>query len=267
MIRIAISGAAGRMGRSLIEICAETAGVTVGAAVERADSPLIGRDICALAGGNERGVPLVASLASVTDKFDVLIDFTSPSATIANLEVCRMAGKHMVIGTTGLDVGHRGMINEASRDIAIVAAPNMSIGVNVCFKLAELAARIVGKETDIEIVETHHSQKKDAPSGTALRFGEIVAGALGRDLKSCAVFQRQGETGPRRTGTIGFESIRAGDIVGDHTVMFAAAGERIEITHRASSRATFAAGALRAAQWVMGKERGLYDMQDVLGLR
>ncbi|MBI2994072.1 MAG: 4-hydroxy-tetrahydrodipicolinate reductase [Gammaproteobacteria bacterium] len=267
MIRIAIAGAAGRMGRSLIEACDATPGVTVGAAVERADSPFIGRDLCALAGGNERSVPFLANLAAATGQFDVLVDFTNPSATIANLEVCRAAGKRMVIGTTGLDGAQRAIVDAGSRDIAIVVAPNMSIGVNLCFKLAELAARVVGDDTDIEIVEAHHSQKKDAPSGTALRFGEIIAGALGRDLRACAVYKREGETGPRRPGTIGFESIRAGDIVGDHTVLFASAGERIEITHRASTRATFAAGALRAAQWIMGRERGLFDMQDVLGLR
>ena len=266
-VRIAICGAAGRMGRTLIEVCAESRSVTLGAAIERADSPLIGRDISELSGGPTAGVRIASGLTTVNDAFDVLIDFTSAEAAIANLEQCRAAGKRMVIGTTGFNAAQSGAIEAASRDIAIVAAPNMSIGVNLCFKLAELAARIVGRDADIEIIEAHHSHKTDAPSGTALRFGNIIAGELGRDLESCAVYGRHGQTGPRKAGTIGFETIRAGDIVGDHTVLFAAPGERVEITHRAANRKTFAAGALRAAQWVMGKKSGLYDMQDVLGLR
>lgn len=267
MIRIAICGAAGRMGRTLLELCGATPGVSPGAAIERPDSTLIGRDIGELTGGAKTGVRIVSDIGAVTEQFDVLIDFTVADAAIANMEQCRAAGKRMVIGTTGFNAVQRKLMEAAVGDIAIVAAPNMSIGVNLCFKLVEVAARSIGQDTDIEIIEAHHGQKKDAPSGTALRFGELIAQALGRDLNDCAVYGRHGQTGPRDHRTIGFESIRAGDIVGDHTVLFAAPGERVEISHRATDRKTYAAGALRAAQWVMGKKSGLYDMQDVLGLR
>ncbi len=255
------------MGRSLVEAAQGQGLVDVGAAIERPDSAHLGHDAGELAGVGRLGVDVVADLAAVLDDFDVLIDFTRPDATLEHLAHCRAAGKRMVIGTTGFTDGGRGALLDAAADIAIVLAPNMSVGVNLCFKLLDLAARVLGEEVDIEIIEAHHRHKVDAPSGTALRMGEVVAQALGRDLKSCAVYGRQGVTGERSRATIGFETVRAGDIVGEHTVMFAGSGERMEITHRASSRMTFAAGALRAARWVMQHPRGMFDMQDVLSLR
>lgn len=266
MIRIAICGAAGRMGRTLLEVCRDTDDVSLGAAIEHAGSPVLGMDAGEMAGIGRQGVSIVSDINQVINDFDVLIDFTLADAVLANLECCCAAGRRMVIGTTGLDDSQKQAIHKAAADIAIVFAPNMSIGVNLVFRLAQLAARIIGADTDIEIIEAHHNQKQDAPSGTAVRLGEIIAAELGRDLKDCAVYGRQGHTGARDPKTIGFETIRAGDIVGDHTVMFAASGERVEITHKASSRKTFANGAVRAARWVMEKESGLYDMQDVLGL-
>jgi len=267
MIKIAVTGAGGRMGRTLIEAVTGTEGMMLGAATERPDSSLIGTDAGELAGIGANGVILSDSLSKVTDDFDVLIDFTAPAASMAHLEICRSHGKFTVIGTTGLSDENKARLQEASSDIGIVFAPNMSVGVNLCLKLLDLAARVMGDEVDIEIVEAHHRHKVDAPSGTALRMGEVVADALGRDLKTCAVYGREGHTGERDRGIIGFETIRAGDIVGDHTVMFADIGERVEITHKASSRMTFANGAARAAGWIMGRGKGLYDMQDVLGLK
>ena len=266
MTRIAITGAAGRMGRSLIEACQQTDGLDVTVALEHPENSLLGSDAGDLAGIGKLGVTLGADLAAVTDAFDVLIDFTRPEPTLANLELCRQAGRRMVIGTTGFSDEQKAQIADAARDIAIVFAPNMSVGVNLCLKLLDTAARVLGDELDVEIIEAHHRHKVDAPSGTALRMGEVVAAALGRDLKTCAVYGREGHTGERDSKTIGFETIRAGDIVGDHTVMFAGSGERVEITHKASSRMTFANGAVRAAAWLMGRETGLFDMQDVLGL-
>ncbi|MEW6648469.1 MAG: 4-hydroxy-tetrahydrodipicolinate reductase [Pseudomonadota bacterium] len=267
MIRVAVTGAAGRMGRVLIEACQQAEGVTLGAAIERPGSSVIGVDAGELAGIGRNGVAVTDNLAAVAGEFDVLIDFTRPEVTLANLAACRAAGKRMVIGTTGLDAAQKATLAEAGQEIGIVSAPNMSVGVNLCLKLLDMAARVLGDEVDIEIIEAHHRHKVDAPSGTALAMGETVAAALGRDLKECAVYGRQGHTGERDRKTIGFETIRAGDIVGDHTVLFAALGERVEITHKASSRMTFAKGAVRAAAWLMQKERGLYDMQDVLDLR
>ncbi|MEA2092967.1 MAG: 4-hydroxy-tetrahydrodipicolinate reductase [Pseudomonadota bacterium] len=267
MTRIAITGAAGRMGRSLIEACQQTEGLEISVALEHPECSLIGSDAGELAGIDELGVPLGADLSAVTDDFDVLIDFTRPEVTLANLEVCRKAGRRMVIGTTGFSDAQRARITAAAQDNAIVFAPNMSVGVNLCLKLLDLAARVLGDEVDIEVIEAHHRHKVDAPSGTALRMGEVVAEALGRDLKTCAVYGREGHTGERDSKTIGFETIRAGDIVGDHTVLFAGTGERVEITHKASSRMTFANGAARAAAWLMAHETGLFDMQDVLGLK
>ncbi|QKT02594.1 4-hydroxy-tetrahydrodipicolinate reductase [Ectothiorhodospiraceae bacterium 2226] len=266
MTRIAIAGAGGRMGRSLIEASRLFAELTVVAATERAGSSLLGTDAGELAGVGRLGVPLVAELGEAAP-FDVLVDFTGPQATLAHLAYCRAQGRRMVIGTTGLDEAARAEIRAAAADTAIVFAPNMSVGVNLCFKLLEVAAQVLGDDVDIEIIEAHHRHKVDAPSGTALRMGEVVAQALGRDLAQCAVYGREGQTGARPREVIGFETIRAGDIVGEHTVMFAADGERVEITHKASSRLTFARGALRAAAWLMGRPAGLYDMQDVLGLR
>jgi 4-hydroxy-tetrahydrodipicolinate reductase len=266
MTRIAITGAAGRMGRSLIEACTQTDGVDVTVALEHPDNSLLGSDAGDLVGVGKLGVLIGADLAAVVDDFDVLIDFTRPAPTLVNLEVCRQASRRMVIGTTGFSEAEKGQIKAASRDTAVVFAPNMSVGVNVCLKLLDMAARVLGDEVDIEIIEAHHRHKVDAPSGTALRMGEVVADALGRNLKDCAVYGREGHSGERDRKTIGFETIRAGDIVGDHTVLFAGTGERIEITHKASSRMTFANGALRAASWLTGRKTGLFDMQDVLGL-
>ena len=266
MVRVAVTGAAGRMGRVLIEAC-QVDGVKLGAAIERPGSSVIGVDAGELAGIGRLGVAVVDDLAAVSGDFDVLIDFTRPEVTLANLAVCRAAGKRMVIGTTGLDAAQKAALAEAGKVMGVVFAPNMSVGVNLCLKLLDMAARVLGDEVDIEIIEAHHRHKVDAPSGTALAMGETVAKALGRDLKECAVYGRQGHTGERDRKTIGFETIRAGDIVGDHTVLFAALGERVEITHKASSRMTFAKGAVRAAQWLMQKDSGLYDMQDVLDLR
>lgn len=265
MTRIAIVGAAGRMGRSLIEACHGTAGLKLAVAVERQGSPALGSDAGELAGIGRLGVAVSDTL--VPEAFDVLVDFTRPEVTMANLAVCQRAGKKMVIGTTGFTAEQRPFLEKAGKEIALVVAPNMSVGVNLCFKLLETAARVLGDEVDIEIVEAHHRHKVDAPSGTALRMGEVVAQALGRDLKQCAVYGREGNTGERDRKTIGFATVRAGDIVGDHTVLFAGIGERVEITHKASSRMTFANGAMRAAQWLADRKQGLFDMQDVLGLR
>lgn len=267
MTRIAITGAAGRMGRSLIEAVHNTDGMELTAALEHPESSLLGSDAGEMAGIGTAGVNIVSDLASVAGDFDVLIDFTRPGPTLANLAICRDAGKRMVIGTTGFDDAQKRQIAEAAGDIGVVFAPNMSVGVNLCLKLLDMAARVLGDEVDIEVIEAHHRHKVDAPSGTALRMGEVVAEALGRDLKDCAVYGREGVTGERDRKTIGFETIRAGDIVGDHTVLFAGTGERVEITHKASSRMTFASGAVRAAGWLMARDAGLFDMQDVLGLR
>jgi 4-hydroxy-tetrahydrodipicolinate reductase len=266
-IRVAVSGAAGRMGRKVVQAITEAEGLVVGAASEQPQSSLIAADAGELAGVGHLGVALRPDLEPLVDAFDVLVDFTAPVATMRHLELCRSAGRRMVIGTTGLDADQRAAVAAAGEEIAIVFAPNMSVGVNLCFKLLDIAARVLGDAVDVEIIEAHHRYKVDAPSGTALRMGEVIAAALGRDLGEVAVFGREGRTGPRDRRTIGFEAIRAGDVVGEHTVWFAADGERVEIAHRASSRMTFAGGAVRAARWVAGKDKGLYDMQDVLGLK
>ena len=265
--RIAVTGAAGRMGRHLIEACRTASDVALSAALERPGSSMIGLDAGEMAGLGALGVRISDDLSAATRAFDVLIDFTRPEVTLKNLEICRAAGRRIVIGTTGFTPEQTRQVADAAKDIAIVMAPNMSVGVNLCFKLLETAARILGDEVDIEIIEAHHRHKIDAPSGTALRMGEVVANALGRDLKQCAVYGREGVTGERDRNTIGFATVRAGDVVGDHTVLFAGLGERVEITHKASSRMTFAKGAVRAAGWLVQRERGLFDMQDVLGLR
>jgi 4-hydroxy-tetrahydrodipicolinate reductase len=264
MTKVAIMGAAGRMGRTLVELSTKTDGLRLSAAVDRPGEALIGSDAGEMVGIGRIGVPLRDKLDGL--EFDVLIDFTRPEATLLNLEFCRRHGRRMVIGTTGFDDSGKAKIAESAKDIGIVYAPNMSVGVNLSFKLLELAARVLGDSVDIEIVEAHHRYKVDAPSGTALRMGEVIARTLGRDLKKCAVYAREGNTGERPRDAIGFSVVRAGDIVGDHTVLFAGGGERVEIRHHAESRATFATGALRAARWVAGKKTGLYDMQDVLGL-
>src|SRR5690554_4272889 len=267
MLRVAVVGAAGRMGKTLIEAVRMVPALQLTAAIDRPESSLIGADVGELAGVGRIGVNLVGDLSSVLDQFDVLIDFTHPTVTLSNLAICRQAGKAMVIGTTGFSEAERQLLKDAGQEIAIVFAANFSVGVNLCLKLLDTAARVLGDDADIEIIEAHHRHKIDAPSGTALVMGEVIAKELGRDLKECAIYGREGRTGERDRKTIGFETIRAGDIVGEHTVMFAGEGERIEITHKASSRMNFARGAVRAAAWLVKQEAGLYDMQDVLDLK
>ena len=269
MLRIAVTGAAGRMGKTLIEAINQAEGAVLSAAIVEPSSSLIGADAGELAGQGKLGVQLSGSLESVADDFDLLIDFTAPEVTMQNLAFCEAKGKKIVVGTTGLSAEQKHRLQEASAKTAVVFAPNMSVGVNLCFKLLEIAAKALGDDGgyDIEVIEAHHRHKVDAPSGTALRMGEVVADALGRDLSQCAVYGREGQTGPRSAKEIGFETIRAGDVVGDHTVLFATEGERIEITHKASSRMTFAKGAVRAAVWLADKPKGLFDMQDVLNLK
>ena len=267
MIRIAITGAGGRMGKALIEAILLTEGAQLTAAIERPESSLVGVDAGEPAGVGKNGVVVAASLASVSSQFDVLIDFSVPDATAVNAQFCAAHQKKMVIGTTGLNQEQTAQIETAGNTSAICMASNLSTGVNLCFKLAELAAKVLGDETDIEIIEAHHRHKVDAPSGTALSLGESVAKAVGRTLADVAVYGREGQTGARNPETIGFATVRGGDIVGDHTVLFAGEGERVEITHKASSRLSFARGAVRAAKWLEQKDNGLFDMQDVLGLK
>ncbi len=266
MAKIAVVGAGGRMGKTLVQACDATYGAVLTAATERPGSTLLGADAGEVAGIDNLSVPLTESL-DAAEQVDVVIDFTRPEATLEHLDFCRRNGCSMVIGTTGFSDEQKAIITEAAADIGIVMAANFSIGVNLCLRLLDMAARVLGDEVDIEVIEAHHRHKVDAPSGTALAMGEVVASALGRDLKDCAVYGREGHTGPRDRKTIGFETIRAGDIVGEHTVMFAAEGERVEITHKASSRMTFAQGAVRSAMWILDQQPGLYDMQDVLGVR
>ncbi len=263
-VRLAIAGAGGRMGRMLIEAALADPSVTVTAALDRADSAELGRD-CGDFLGRRTNVTIGADLDRIAEA-DVLIDFTRPEGTAAHLDACRRAGVKMVIGTTGFDDKDKAAIRDAAESIAIVLAPNMSVGVNATLKLLDVAARILASGYDIEIIEAHHRHKVDAPSGTALKMGEVIAAAQASALADRAVYAREGVTGERRPGTIGFAAVRGGDIVGDHTVLFAGTGERIEITHRAGSRMPYALGSLRAARFVAGKPRGLFDMQDVLGL-
>ena len=266
MLRLGINGAGGRMGRTLVRACMEDDQVRLGGAFEAPSADSIGSDAGEIAGTGRTGVIIRDDPQACHADFEILVDFTVPECTMQSLEICREHGKSMVIGTTGLDARQKLRLQEAARDISIVFAPNMSTGVNLCLQLLQVAARTLGDEYDVEIIEAHHRHKVDAPSGTALRMGEVVAESLGRDLDECAVYGRQGHTGKRDTRTIGFETIRAGDIVGEHTVMFSGVGERVEITHRASSRMSFARGAMRAAAWVASQDPGLYDMQDVLGI-
>lgn len=266
MIRIAVAGASGRMGACLIRAADAAHNAVLAVAVSRPGSLVVGKDAGELAGLGTTGVKVVDDLTAVVDKFDLLIDFTRPETSMAMIELCRSAGKKIVIGTTGFNETQKAEITKAAKDVAIVLAPNMSVGVNLSLKLLEMTARIMGQYTDIEIIEAHHRHKVDAPSGTALRMGEVIAETLGRELKDCAVYGREGHTGERDRQIIGFSTIRAGDIVGEHTVMFADEGERVEITHKATSRMTFANGAIRASVWLADKDCGLYDMQDVLGL-
>lgn len=263
--RIGILGAGGRMGRTLIQ-AVQQAGYQLAAAVERPESTLIGTDAGELAGIGAVGVKVVGSLKEVLKEVDVVIDFTAPVATENNLKLCSAAGVAMVIGTTGFSDEQKDVLNDSATKTPVVYAANYSVGVNVSIKLLELAAKVFGDTVDIEIIEAHHRHKVDAPSGTALAMGESIAGALGRDLKDCAVYCREGYTGERGRHSIGFATVRAGDIVGEHTAMFADIGERVEISHKASSRMTFANGAVKASVWLSDKKSGLFNMKDVLNL-
>jgi 4-hydroxy-tetrahydrodipicolinate reductase len=264
-LKLAIAGASGRMGRTLIEAALAQPDATITAAFDRADSPTSGRD-CAEFLGRAIGVPIASDFSSL-GKADVLIDFTRPEATLVHLRACTTAGVNMVIGTTGMNDAGKQAIKDAARTIAIVFAPNMGVGVNAMLKLLDQAARILNEGFDVEIIETHHKNKVDAPSGTALKMGEVIAEARGEKLNDVAVYAREGEVGERKTGAIGFASIRGGDVIGDHTVLFAGVGERIEITHKASNRMTYAIGSMRAARFLAGRRTGLYDMFDVLGIK
>ena len=264
--KIAVAGASGRMGQMLIEAIRESGDCVLAGAADVASSPALGNDAAAFL-GHASGVPVTSDLRAALTGSEVLIDFTRPEGTLAHLRACRELGVNAVVGTTGFGPGQKEQIADAARDIAIVFSPNMSVGVNVALKLLEVAAKSLATGYDIEIIEAHHRHKVDAPSGTALKMGEVIAGALGRDLQECAVYGREGVTGERDPSTIGFSSIRGGDIVGDHTVLFAGIGERIEITHKSASRATYAQGSLRAVRFLAGKRTGLFDMFDVLGLK
>ncbi|MBE2894120.1 4-hydroxy-tetrahydrodipicolinate reductase [Spirabiliibacterium falconis] len=265
-LRIAVAGAGGRMGQNLIKAVSQTEGVVLSAALERQGSSLTGVDAGELAGIGKNGVLICDNIEQVVNEFDVLIDFTRPEGTLAYLQCCVEHHKKMVIGTTGIDSEGKAVIEKAAEHIAIVFASNYSVGVNLVFKLLEKAAKVMGEYCDIEVIEAHHRHKVDAPSGTALSMGEHIAKTLGRDLTKDGVFCREGITGERKRNEIGFATIRAADVVGEHTVWFADEGERVEIAHKASSRMTFANGAVRAAKWLNDQKCGLFDMTDVLDL-
>jgi 4-hydroxy-tetrahydrodipicolinate reductase len=265
-MKIAVAGASGRMGRMLIEAIRNASDAELAGALDVAGAPGLGADASGFL-GQDSGVLITDKLEQGLANADYLIDFTRPEGTLKHLEYCAAHGIRMIIGTTGFDDAGKAAIAAAAEKTAIVFAPNMSVGVNVTMKLLELAAKSFAEGYDIEIIEAHHRHKVDAPSGTALQMGEVVARALGRDLKEVGVFAREGVTGERDPSSIGFATIRGGDIVGDHTVLFAGIGERIEISHKSSSRVTYAHGSLRAARFLAGRDSGLYDMQDVLGLR
>lgn len=267
MIRVAVTGAIGRMGKMLIEALSQSAEAKLTAAVVLPDSSAIGADAGELAGLGKNGVALVGELSQVINDFDVLIDFTAPEATLANAKLCAENGKGIVIGTTGFSAEEESALLAYQSDAAMCKAANFSTGVNVCLNLLQKAAEILGDDYDVEIYEAHHRHKVDAPSGTALAMGQSVADGLGRNLREVAVYGREGQTGARNKETIGFATVRGGDVVGDHTVMFLGDGERIEITHKASSRMAFANGAVRAAAWLAGQKPGLYEMRDVLDLK
>ena len=264
--RVAVAGASGRMGQMLIEAIRASGDCQLAGALDIPASPSIGNDAAAFL-GHASGVPVSADLRAGLAPSRVLVDFTRPEGTLAHLKVCRELGVNAVIGTTGFTDRQKAEIADSARDIAIVMAPNMSVGMNVTLKLLQMAAKAMSSGYDIEIIEAHHRHKVDAPSGTALKMGEVIAEALGRDLKQCAVYARDGVTGERDPSTIGFSSIRGGDIVGDHTVLFAGTGERIEITHKSASRSTYAEGSLRAVRFLAGRKSGMFDMFDVLGLK
>jgi len=265
-MRVAIAGASGRMGRTLIEATLNASDMQLAAALEVSGAPVLGSDAGETL-GRQTGIAIAAEVDAAVSACDCLIDFTRPDGSMAHAEACAKQGKAVVIGTTGFNARQRERIGELARRIPIAMAPNFAVGVNVLFKLVEVAARALGDEFDVEIIEAHHRHKVDAPSGTALRIGEIAASALGRDLARTAVHGRAGDTGERPRAAIGFHAVRGGDIVGEHTVMFAGTGERIELVVRSASRMTYASGALRAARFLQGRPPGLYDMQDVLGLR
>ena len=264
-LHLAIAGAGGRMGRALLEAAGATPNTKICSALEHAASPLLGHDAGEFS-ANAAGVVIGADIPAALAHADVLIDFTRPEATLCHLAACRKQGVNLVIGTTGFSGQEKNQIEAASKDIAIVFAPNMSVGVNVMLKLIALATTALHEQYDIEIIETHHNRKVDAPSGTALQMGQTAAAAIGKPLDDIAVFARHGVSGERNPGSIGFSAIRGGDIIGDHTVMFAGSGERIEITHKSSSRTNYAQGAIRAAVFLSGKKSGLYGMSEVLGL-
>jgi 4-hydroxy-tetrahydrodipicolinate reductase len=264
--RICVAGASGRMGRMLIELIRSTEDCQLAGALELPVSAALGQDASAFL-GHLSGVSITADLAQGLANTEVLIDFTRPAGTLTHLQVCRTLGVNAVIGTTGFTSDEKQLIAEFAKDMAIVMAPNMSVGVNVTLKLLEMAAKALNTGYDIEIIEAHHRHKVDAPSGTALKMGEVIAQALGRNLQDCAVYAREGVTGERDPSSIGFATIRGGDIVGDHTVLFAGTGERIEISHKSSSRVAYAKGSLRAVRFLQGRKNGLFDMADVLNLR
>ena len=264
-LRVGVTGAGGRMGRTLIEAVQQTEGLVLAAALERSGNSLVGVDAGELAALGPIGIAVTDDLPAALDAIDVLVDFTLPTATLAHVKACQAAEKPIVIGTTGFSPAEQERILAASRKVPVCKASNFSLGVNLCFKLLEIASEAIGEDSDIEIYEAHHRHKIDAPSGTALSMGQVIARTLGRDLGRVAVYGREGQTGARDQKTIGFATVRAGDIIGDHTVTLAADGERVEISHKATSRMAFARGAVRAARWLTDQPAGLYDMQDVLG--
>ncbi|WP_037586075.1 4-hydroxy-tetrahydrodipicolinate reductase [Stenoxybacter acetivorans] len=266
VLKIAVAGVNGRMGRALVEAIARRTDCVLSGALEHDQSPALGMD-AGFAVGLQTNVVVSSDVDAVVRNCDVLIDFSRTDSTLAHLSVCEQYAVNMVIGTTGFDDAGKARIAASAQKIGVVSAPNFSVGVNLTFALLQTAAKVLNEGYDIEIIEAHHRHKVDAPSGTALRMGEVIADTLGRDLKQCAVYGREGQTGARDPKTIGFATVRGGDIVGDHTALFAADGERVEITHKASSRATFANGAVRAAVWLRQCRQGLFDMQDVLGLK
>jgi len=266
MMKVAIVGAAGRMGGRLIQAVIAAEGLELTGATERPGHPQIGTDAGLLAAVGELGVPISDDLAATMENADILIDFTFPEVTLQNLEICAKFGKMVVSGSTGFTPEQKSQVKKYAEQIPVVLAPNMSVGVNACFKLLKEAANILGEDFDVEVVELHHNQKKDSPSGTAVRMGEVIAETLGRDYNQVANYHREGMCGARTKTEIGMQTVRGGDIVGEHTVYFIGMGERIEISHRAMSRDMFARGAVRACQWLQNQDSGLYDMQDVLGL-
>lgn len=265
-INVAILGCAGRMGQNLLRAAIEAEDITLIGGTVRQNSSLIGVDAGELCGMSKVGAPIVSSMDELKAA-DVFIDFTAPGATLSHIDWCASNGKALLIGTTGFDAEEEQRIREWGEKIPVVLAPNTSVGVNLLFKLLQITAQAIGDYTDIEIFEAHHRFKKDAPSGTAVKMGQVIADTLGRDLNECAVYGREGITEERKADTIGFATVRAGDIVGEHTAFFADLGERLEISHKATSRMTFALGAMRAARWLSSAENGFYDMQDVLGLK